>query len=72
MNTSTKIVGGLAEFKETKTNGNSLLDKIQKAKTKTEIDNLLNTGKSYTEASVKTINKWHKFASKRMSELKAK
>jgi hypothetical protein len=59
-NTSIKIIGGLSEFNEDKKSGKSLLQRIQEAKSEPEVNTLLEIGKSYKHASVKTMKMWVK------------
>ncbi len=66
MDTSTKIIGGLSEFKTEKTVGKSLLQRIEECQNETEVNYLLNVGKSYNRASVKTMKMWVKAADKKM------
>lgn len=69
--TSTKIVGGLTEFKEPKKMGQSLLDRIETAQTETEVNYLLGVGKTYKKATVKTMKMWVKAASKKIESFKS-
>jgi hypothetical protein len=48
-----------------------LKTQIMKAKTLEEVDGLLEKGKSYKSASVKTIRSWNLSAQHRLAELKA-
>ena len=64
----TQIVSNLSEYKEdnsvaTKT---SLLEKIENATTESEVNMLLETGKTYKKASHKTMKMWVKAAAKKI------
>jgi hypothetical protein len=70
MDTSTKIVGGLSEFKTEKTIGKSILQRIEECQNETEVNYLLDLGKSYKKASVKTMKMWVKAADKKVESFK--
>jgi hypothetical protein len=71
MEQTSKIVGGLSEFKENKTGGKSLLQRIEEANNETEVNYLLGVGKTYKKASVGTMRSWVKAASQRMEKIKS-
>ena len=71
MEQTTKIIGGLSEFKQDKSQGDGLLNRLRSAKTSTEIDYLLGVGKTYKNVTVGTIRKWEKVASKKKGDLKS-
>jgi len=72
-NKSTQIVSNLSEYKEDNNsfgNKTSLLDKIQKATTESEVNLLLETGKTYKKASHKTMKMWVKAAAQKIQSFK--
>lgn len=71
METSTKIIGGLSEFKQDSPTEISLIDRIKSASNEDEINYLLGVGKTYRKASVKTMKRWVKAASERLSKIKS-
>jgi hypothetical protein len=71
MEQTTKIVGGLSEFKEEKTQTKGLLQRLEEAKNETEVDYLLGVGKTYKKVTVGTMRKWAKVAAKRKESLKS-
>ncbi len=69
MEQTTKVVSGLSEFKEDKKPDKGLLQRIKEAKSESEVEYLLNVGKSYKKVSVGTMKKWVKAATKRSVDL---
>lgn len=69
MEQTTKIIGGLSEFKEDKNISKGLLQRIEEAKTEQEIEYLLGIGKTYKYVTPGTMKKWIKTATKRGTKL---
>ena len=70
MEQSTKIVGGLSDFKEEKKSEKSLLQRINESTTKKDVEYLLGVGGTYKKASSGTLRKWSKAASKKLESFK--
>jgi hypothetical protein len=71
MEQTTKIVGGLSEFKEDKKNDKGLLQRIREAKTTTEVDYLLGVGQTYKKVTIGTMRKWSKIAAAKKESFKS-
>jgi hypothetical protein len=69
MEQTTKIVGGLSEFKEDKKQTRGLLQRLEEAKTEQEIEYLIGVGKTYKNVSTGTMKKWIRAATKRGTKL---
>lgn len=70
MEATTKIVGGLSEFKEDKTQTKGLLQRLEEAKNETEVDYLMGVGKTYKKVTVGTMRKWAKVAARKKQQIK--
>jgi hypothetical protein len=71
MNGQFSIVGGLSEFKEDQIAKTSLLERIEKASSNQEIQELLKLGSTYKKASVKTLKMWAKAATLRSKQIES-
>lgn len=73
MNTSNSpvIINTLTDFQETEKPRKSLLEQINSASSEMEIKELLKTGASYKNASVKTLKMWAKAAAKKSEQFKS-
>lgn len=52
-----------------RTDGKSLLETIREAETREEIDQLMDLGKTFEDASDDTRSRWHKAAKKRRERI---
>jgi hypothetical protein len=71
MNGQFSIVSGLSEFKEPDKSNQSLLERIEKASSDQEIQELLKVGSTYKKASTKTLKMWAKAAALRSEQLRS-
>ncbi len=72
MSNQSIIVGGLSEFKEDQIPKKSLLQRIEEAKSKEEIKDLLKLGSTYKKASTKTLKMWARSAALRSEQIELK
>lgn len=72
MEQTTKIVGGLSEFKGDKKQTDGILNRLKSAKTIEEVDYLMGVGKTYKKVTTGTMRKWAKIAAKKKLLIKSK
>lgn len=71
MNDKILVIDDLPVYKETNKQNQSLLERIKKASSDEEIQELLKHGSSYKKAKIRTLKKWVKAATLRHKQLES-